>query len=149
VLGQVRLVGESASQGNVAQGRIRLQHVSRGQHQATRDHKSVGRLAKSLFKRAGEMRFAAVDERAEIRNEHRPRDMSINISKDLARLPGQQLPLAVGNLWRSLWMGLLAQQCGGFEQATLGSVFLIVELTHSGIKEQNHLVHPFARFAGT
>jgi hypothetical protein len=42
VLGQVRLVGESASQRNVAQGRIRLQHVSRGQFQATPDHEGVG-----------------------------------------------------------------------------------------------------------
>jgi hypothetical protein len=42
VLAQVRLIGESASQRNVAQGRIRLQHVSRGQLQATPDHESVG-----------------------------------------------------------------------------------------------------------
>jgi hypothetical protein len=36
------LIGESASLRNVAQGRIRLQHVFRGQLQATPDHESVG-----------------------------------------------------------------------------------------------------------
>jgi hypothetical protein len=89
VLAQVRLVGKSASQCNVAQGRIRLQHVSRGQLHATPDHESVGRLAEGTLKGAGEVRFAAVNERAEIRDGYRPCDMTINIVTHPARLPGQ------------------------------------------------------------
>jgi hypothetical protein len=56
------------------------------------------------------VRFAALNERAEIRDEDRPCDVTINIVTHLARLPGQQAPPSVGNLSRGWWMNLLSQQ---------------------------------------
>ena len=91
------------------------------------------------------MRFAALNERAEIRDEYRPCDMSIDIVTHLARLPGQQAPPSVGMLSRSWRINLLSQQCGCFKQCTLGWVYLVVKLTNSCLKERNHPVHPFAR----
>lgn len=54
------------------------------------------------------MRFATLKERAEIGDEYRPCDMTINIVTHLARLPGQQAPSSVGNLSRSWRFYLLS-----------------------------------------
>ena len=91
------------------------------------------------------MRFAALNERAKIRDEDRPCDMTINIVTHLARLPGQQASPSVGNPSRSWRLDLLSQQCGCFKQCVLCRVCLVVKLTNSCLKERNHPVHPFAR----
>jgi len=56
------------------------------------------------------MRFAAPNERAEIRDEDRPCDMTVNIVTHLARLPRQQALSSVGDLSRGWWMNLAPQQ---------------------------------------
>jgi hypothetical protein len=56
------------------------------------------------------MRCAALNQRAEIRDEDRPCDMNINIVTHLARLPGQQALSFVGDLSRGWWMNLAPQQ---------------------------------------
>jgi hypothetical protein len=88
-LTQVRLVGESASARDIAQRSVRLQHVARGQLQATPYYESVRRLTEGMPEGAREVRFAPPNERTEIRDEYRPFDVTIDIVKHLARLPGQ------------------------------------------------------------
>jgi hypothetical protein len=110
VLAQVRLVAEAAAQSNVAQGRIRRQHELSGQFHTTSHQESVRRLPEGALEGAGEVRFAALKECAEIRNEYRPCDMTINIVTHLAYLPRQQAPPSVGNLSRSMRIDLLSQQ---------------------------------------
>ena len=61
------------------------------------------------------MRFAALNERAEIRDQDRRCDMTINIVTHLARLPGQQAPSSVGTVSRCWWMNLSSQQEGCFK----------------------------------
>ena len=56
------------------------------------------------------MRFAALKERAEIGDEYRLCDVTINIITHLARLPGQQASSFVGNLSRSWRFYLLPKQ---------------------------------------
>jgi hypothetical protein len=61
---QVRLIGESAPQRNVTQASIGRQHVLRSQFHATPYQESVRRLPEGALEGAGEMRFAALNERA-------------------------------------------------------------------------------------
>ena len=91
------------------------------------------------------MRLTALNERAEIRDEYRPCDVTINIVAHLARLPGQQAAPSVGYLSRSWRINLLTQQCGCFQQFTLGWVYLALKLVNGCLKERNHPVHPFLR----
>jgi hypothetical protein len=56
------------------------------------------------------MRFTALKERAEVRDEDRPCDVTINIVMHLACLPGQQATAPVGNFSRSWRINLLSQQ---------------------------------------
>jgi len=145
VLAQMRLVGEAAPQRNVAQGRIGVKHALSGQFHAPSHDERVGWFTKSALEGSREMRCAALNQRAEIRDEDRPGDMNINIVTHLARLPGQQALPSVGDLFRGWWMNLAPQQRGCFEQSSLGWVFLAVKLTHGCFKERNQAVHPFAR----
>ena len=89
MLAHVCLVSEAAPERYVAQRRIRRKHVSSRQFHAASYQENVRWLPKGALEGAGEMRFAALDERAEIRDEYRPCDMTINIVTHLARLPGE------------------------------------------------------------
>jgi hypothetical protein len=64
VLAQVRLVGEAATQRDVTQGRIGVQHVSGGEFHATPHQESVRWLPEGALEGTGEVRFAALNERA-------------------------------------------------------------------------------------
>jgi hypothetical protein len=110
VLAQVRLVGEAAPQCNVTQGRIGRKHVLSGEFHATSHDEGVRRLPERALEGSREVRFAALNERAEIRDEDRPCDVTINIVTHLARLPGQQAPPSVGNLSSSWRIKLLSHQ---------------------------------------
>jgi len=110
VLGQVRLVGEAAPQRNVTQGRIGRKHVlSRKFHAPSHDER-VRRFPEGALKGSREMRRAALNQRAQIRDEDRPGDMTINVVTHLARLPGQQALSSVGDLSGGRWMNLASQQ---------------------------------------
>jgi hypothetical protein len=56
------------------------------------------------------VRFAALNERAEMRDENRLCDMTIDIVTHFAPLPGQQAATSVGCLSRSCRINLLSQQ---------------------------------------
>jgi hypothetical protein len=84
VLAQVGLVGEAARKRYVTQRCISPQHVLSGQFHATPHQESVRRLPKGALEGAGEVRFAALNERAKIHDQYRPCDMTINIVKHLA-----------------------------------------------------------------
>ena len=56
------------------------------------------------------MRWAALNERAEIRDENRLCDMTIDIVTHLARLPGQPGLSSVWRLLRGWGIDLLSQQ---------------------------------------
>jgi len=90
------------------------------------------------------MRFAALNQRAQIRDENRPCDMTINVVTYLARLPSQQAPSLFANLSRGRRINLPSQQRGCFKQRTLGRVCLAVKLTCSCLEERNDPVHPRA-----
>jgi hypothetical protein len=110
VLAQMRLIHKSTSKRNVTQRHIGLQHVPSSQFDATPDYEGVGGVPECASKGARKVRFAALNECAEIRDEYRPCDMTINIVTHLARLPGQQAPPSVGALSRSRRLNLLSQQ---------------------------------------
>jgi hypothetical protein len=110
VLAQVRLVGEAATQRNVTQGRIGRKHVLSGQFHATSHDERVRWLPEGALEGSREMRCAALNQRAEIRDEDRPCDINVNIVTHLARLPGQQALSSVGDLSRGWWMNLASQQ---------------------------------------
>ena len=100
LLAEVRLVGKTALRRDVTQGRIGRKHVLRGQFHAASYDESVRRYPKCTLEGAGEVRTAAQNERAEIGDEDRPGDMSVNIVAHLARLPGQQASPCVWNISR-------------------------------------------------
>ena len=77
------------------------------------------------------MRFAALEERAEIGDKYRLYDMSINIITHLARLPGQQASPSVRTLSCDGRINLPSQQGGCFKQCPLSRVDLVVKLTDS------------------
>jgi hypothetical protein len=142
----MRLVCESALQRNVAQGGIRLQHVLGGQFYATADHECVGCLPEATFKGAREVRFAALDERAEICDEYRTCDMSINMVTHNACLPCQQSTSSVGNLPRGIRINPLSQQRSRLKYEMPRCTFAW-ELTGGGIKQRNHMIYPLTRWA--
>jgi hypothetical protein len=88
LVAEVRLVGETAPRRDVTQGRIGRKHVLSGQFHATSYDERVRRLPECALEGSREVRFAALNKRAKIRNEYRPRDMTINVVMHLARLPG-------------------------------------------------------------
>ncbi len=85
---QMRLIGKAAPQRNVTQGNIGRKHVLSGEFHATSHDERVRRLPKRALEGSREVRWAEPNERAEIRDEHRPCDMTINMVTHLARLPG-------------------------------------------------------------
>jgi hypothetical protein len=88
VLAQVWLVGESAFQRYVTQGRFCLQHVLSRQLDASPNHEGMRWLSEGASKGAREMRFAELHKRAKIRDKYRTCDMTMDIGKHFARLPG-------------------------------------------------------------
>src|SRR5258708_25980682 len=84
----VRLVAEAAPKRNVTQARIGRQHVLSCQFYATAHEESMRRCPEGAFKGAGEVRVAALNERAEIGDEYPARDMTINVVAHHAHLPG-------------------------------------------------------------
>jgi hypothetical protein len=110
LLGQVRLVSEAAPQRNVTQGRIARQHELSRQFHAPSHDEGVWRFPEGVLEGSREMRCAALNQRAEIRDEDRRCDMTINIIAHLACLPGQQALPSVGDLSCGWWMKLAPQQ---------------------------------------
>jgi hypothetical protein len=142
----MRLVCESALQRNVAQGGIRMQHMLGGQFYATADHKSVGGLPEGTFKGAREVRFAAPNERAEICDEYRTSDMSINIVTHRACLPCLQSTSSVRTLPRGIRINPRSQQRSRLKYEVPRCAF-VRKLTSGGIEQRNHMTYPFARSA--
>lgn len=88
-LAQVRLVGKAAPVSNLAQGGFGSQHALCGEFDAPPYDERVRRLPESAFKGSREMRFTALNERAKIRDENWPGDVTIDVVAHFARLPGQ------------------------------------------------------------
>ena len=125
VLAQVWLVGESALQRYVAQGRFRLKHVLSRQLDASPDQEGMRRLAEGAPKGAREMRFAELHKRAKIRDKYWTCDMTINMRTHLPRLPGAQSPPSV---WRRLsyfGINLLPQQRGCLNYRAVNRLLVI------------------------
>jgi hypothetical protein len=141
---QMRLVDESASQRDVAQGRFSLQHVLSGQLDAFLDHEGMRWLSEGAPKGAREMRFAELKERAELRDKHRTCDMTIDIGTHFARLPGEQAPSSVWSRSCDFGINLLTQQRGCFKYRAVNRLF-VMKLTSSRIEQRDYVVHPFAR----
>jgi hypothetical protein len=59
LLAQMRLIRESASKRNIAQGHIGLKHILGSQFDATSDHKGMGGVSEGASKGARKVRFAA------------------------------------------------------------------------------------------
>ncbi len=110
VFAQVRLVIEAALQRNVTQGRIGRKHVLSGQFHAASHDEGVRWLPERTLEGSREVRWAALNERADIRDENRLCDMTIDIVTHLARLPGQQALSSVWRLLRGWGIDLLSQQ---------------------------------------
>jgi len=110
VLAQVRLVGEAALQRNVTQGRIGRKHVLSGQFHAASHDERVRWLPERTLEGSREVRWAALNQRAEIRDKDGPCDMTIDIVTHLARLPGQQALSCVRRFLQGRRTDLLSQQ---------------------------------------
>jgi hypothetical protein len=82
----------------------------RRQFQATSDDESMGWLAERRPEGAREVRFTALNERAEISDAYRLYNMTIDIVADLARLPGEQACSGVLSFRRDMRIDLLSQQ---------------------------------------
>ena len=149
LLAQMSLVGEAAPQCNLAQGRLGRKHVLSSQFHATTNQENVRRLPEGAFEGAGEVCFAALNKHAQIRDQNRPCDMTINIVTHLTRLPGQQPSPSIGNLSLGGRINLPPQQRGCFQQCILGRVHLVVKLPHSCLEQRNYPVHPLERLRRT
>jgi hypothetical protein len=144
MLAQVWLIGESASQRYVAQGDIGLQHVLSRQLDATPDHERVRWLSERAPEGAREMRFAELNERAEIRNKHRTGDLTVNIGTYFARLPGAQALSSLRSRLRDCGVKLVAQQRSSLKYLALNRLF-VNKLTSGCIEQRDYAVHPFMR----
>jgi len=89
------------------------------------------------------MRFAESNKRAEIRDTYRTCDMAIHIGSHFVCLPSQQPPSNVSGQSSDFGINLLAHQRDGFEYRRMNRMF-VMQLTDSGIKQPNYVVHPFA-----
>jgi len=110
VFAQVRLVGEPAPQRNVTQGRIGRKHVLSGEFHATSHQENVRRLPEGALEGAGEVRLAAPNECAQIRDGYRTCNMTIDMVTHPARLPGKQSPSSIWSLLQCRGIDLLSQQ---------------------------------------
>jgi hypothetical protein len=89
------------------------------------------------------MRFAESHEGAEIRDEYRCCDMTINIVTHFARLPAAQAPTSLRNRLREFGISLPPQQRGCFKYRAVNRLFAI-KLTNSRIEQRDYVLHPFA-----
>jgi hypothetical protein len=111
---------------------------------APSDQEGMRRFAECAPESAGEMSFAELDKLAEIRDEYRSCDMTINISTHFARPPSAQASFTVWSGLRNLWVNLLAQQRGCFENRSV-DFLLVIKLTNSRIKQRDHMAQPLMR----
>jgi hypothetical protein len=125
VLAEMWLVGESASQRYIAQRLLGLQHALRRQLYASTDQERVRRLAECAPEGAREVRFAELNERAQIRDKYRACNVTIDISTHLARLPGAQAPFPVWNRSRKVGINLVTQQRGCFSYRAVNRLSVI------------------------
>jgi hypothetical protein len=137
------LVGESALQRYVAQGRFSLQHVFSRQLDATPDHEGVRCLSEGTPEGTREIPFAELNERTQIRHSYPIRDMTINVGTHSARVPGGQAALSGESPWRELGVDLHTQQRNCIEYRAV-SHLLLIDLICSRIEERHYLAH--ARF---
>ena len=144
MLAQVRLVREAAQQRDVAQGRIGRQHVVSGQFDATAHYESMRRLIERTLEAAGEMRFAQLNEPAQMRDKYWPGDVTLDEVTYLACLPCQEAPLSVRIRFCNLGMGPLTQQRGRSKYRVMDRVS-VIELTRSCIKQRDHVEYQFRR----
>jgi hypothetical protein len=104
----VRLIREAASQRDIGQANVALQHVLSRQLDATSDNERVGGDSEGALERAREVGLAALDQRREVCDEYRACDTSIDILTNPARLPCEQAARFVYGPGCSLWVNLLA-----------------------------------------
>src|ERR1700735_3006873 len=90
------------------------------------------------------MRCAELHKPAKIRNKYRACDVSFDIGTDLTRLPGPQSPASVWNRLRDFRINLPTQQRSRVNYGAVNCP-LVIQLTHSCIKERKHMVHPLMR----
>lgn len=139
------LIRESASQRDLGQGCIRLKQVLCGKRQATADHESMRWLAKCARKRAGEVRFAELDNCAEISNENSLCNMAIDIVTHLPHLPCQQAPSCNSMLLHRLRVNLLLQKARRLQYGALRTRVFVAKLSSGRIQQGNDMVHPLLR----
>jgi hypothetical protein len=75
------------------------------------------------------------DERAELCDDNRTRDMTIDVVAHLARLPGEQVSFPARNLMPDSRIDLLSQQRRDPQYRGLGRLFLIGKLTNRRIQQ--------------
>jgi hypothetical protein len=119
-LRQVRLIGESTTQRDIAQRYLRVAHPSRCQFHPALYHKRVRCFTECAFEEPGEMRFATAHESTEIGYQHSIRDMRIQVGKHFAHLPGQQLAAPVPAYFPGVERDLFPQQCCCLGQCAVG-----------------------------
>jgi hypothetical protein len=141
----MRLIHESTFKRNLAQGRISLKHVLRSQFDPTPHHKCVWGVPECAPEGARKVRFAALHDRAEIRDEYATSDMPVDMVEYLPSLPCQQtLFSVVRTLFRGLRVHLPAQQRGCFNYRAVRRLF-VVKLSNGRIQQGYYMVHPVPR----
>jgi hypothetical protein len=129
----MRLVHKSASQCDVTQGRIGLQHVLSGQLDSPPDNECMGGVTERAPEGARKMCLTALYERAQIGNQYASGDVTVDMFDHLAYLPGQQPLLAVVLVLRRLRMYLPPQQRSGLQQRAVYRL-LVAKLTEGRVQ---------------
>jgi hypothetical protein len=141
----MRLIHKSTFKRNLAQGGISLQHVLSSQFDAASHHKCVWGVPECAPEGARKVRFAALHERAEIRDKYATGDMPVDMVEHLPSLPCQQtLFSVVRTLFRGPRVHLPAQQRGRFNYRAVRRLF-VVKLTNGRIQQGYYMVHPVPR----
>jgi hypothetical protein len=106
----MRLIRKSALERDIAQGRVRVQHVVGGHLEPTADHECMRRLPEGTLEDTRKVRFAESHERAEIRKKYPSCKMGVYILTHLANLPRKQAPFTAWALSRRVRISFLAKQ---------------------------------------
>jgi hypothetical protein len=130
---EVWLVGESASQRDVAQGRVSLQHVLSGQLDAAPDHESARWLSEGTPEGARKMRFAEMNEPTEIPDEYPICNVTINIGTYFEHVPAGQAASPGNGRFREFGINPVTQQRGCLEYGAVSCLF-VIKLTSSRIE---------------
>ena len=145
LLAQMRLVRESASKCNIAQGHISLKHVLRSQFDATPDHKGVGGVSECAPKGSRKVCFASQHQSAKICDKHASGDMPVDMVEYLSCLPCQQaLFSVVRGPFHGVWTNLPSQQRGCLDYRAVRRLSL-AKVSNGRIQQGYHMVHPVAR----